>query len=101
MLYPDIPRPDAPVIYTGVYPILRACQGRRSIYNTIKRKTNITKHVYGSFISVRKLSVFDRFKWEKMQRDNNTKNVNMKKCKRNSEAHEHKITLDRLRFFKN
>ena len=29
-----IPRPDAPVIYTGAFPILTARPGRRSIYNT-------------------------------------------------------------------
>ena len=32
--YPDIPRPDAPVIYTGAFPILTAWPGRRSIYNS-------------------------------------------------------------------
>ena len=32
-LYPDIPRPDAPVIYTGAFPILTAWPGRRSISN--------------------------------------------------------------------
>ena len=31
---PDIPRPDAPVIYTGAFPILTARPGRRSICNT-------------------------------------------------------------------
>ena len=31
--YPDIPRPDAPVIYTGAFPILTAWQGRRSMCN--------------------------------------------------------------------
>ena len=30
----DIPRPDAPVIYTGAFPILTARPGRRSIYNS-------------------------------------------------------------------
>ena len=30
---PDIPRLDAPVIYTGAFPILTARPGRRSIYN--------------------------------------------------------------------
>ena len=30
----DIPRPDAPVIYTGAFPILTARSGRRSIYKT-------------------------------------------------------------------
>ena len=30
----DISRPDAPVIYTGAFPILTAQPGRRSIYNT-------------------------------------------------------------------
>ena len=29
----DIPRPDAPVIYTGAFPILTARPGLRSIYN--------------------------------------------------------------------
>ena len=29
----DIPRPDAPVIYVGAFPILIAREGRRSIYN--------------------------------------------------------------------
>ena len=29
-----IPRPDAPVIYIGAFPILTAQPGRRSIYNT-------------------------------------------------------------------
>ena len=33
-LYPDIPRPDAPVIYTCVFPILTAWPGRRSICNS-------------------------------------------------------------------
>ena len=31
---PIIPRPDAPVIYIGAFPILTARTGRRSIYNT-------------------------------------------------------------------
>ena len=31
----DIPRPDAPVIYTDAFPILTAQPGRRSIYNTL------------------------------------------------------------------
>ena len=31
----DIPRPDAPVIYIGAFPILTARPGRRSIYNII------------------------------------------------------------------
>ena len=30
----DIPRPDAPVIYIGEFPILTARAGHRSIYNT-------------------------------------------------------------------
>ncbi len=33
MLLPDIPQPDAPVIYTGAFHILTARPGRRSIYN--------------------------------------------------------------------
>ena len=32
-LYPDIPRLDAPVIFTGAFPILTAWLGWRSIYN--------------------------------------------------------------------
>ena len=32
-LYPDIPRPDAPIIYTGTFLILTAWPGRRSICN--------------------------------------------------------------------
>ena len=32
-LYSDIPRTDAPVIYTGAFPILTTRPGRRSIYN--------------------------------------------------------------------
>ena len=35
-LYFDIPRQDAPVIYTGAFPILTARPGRRSIYNNSK-----------------------------------------------------------------
>ena len=34
-LYSDIPRPDAPVIYTCAFPILTARPGRRSIYNKL------------------------------------------------------------------
>ena len=33
----DIPRPDAPVIYIGAFPILTAWLGRRSIYNSFKK----------------------------------------------------------------
>ena len=33
----DIPRPDAPVIYTGAFPILTARPGHRSIYNNRKK----------------------------------------------------------------
>ena len=32
----DIPRPDAPVIYIGAFPILTARLGRRSLYNTFR-----------------------------------------------------------------
>ena len=32
----DIPRPDAPVIYTGAFPIMTAGLGRRSICNTLQ-----------------------------------------------------------------
>ena len=34
-LYSAIPRPDAPVIYTGAFPILTDRPGRRPIYNTL------------------------------------------------------------------
>ena len=34
-LYSDIPWADAPVIYTGAFPILTARPGHRSIYNTL------------------------------------------------------------------
>ena len=45
--YPDIPRPDAPVIYTGAFPILTAWPGRRSIYNTyISCLYNLIFYVY-------------------------------------------------------
>ena len=37
---PDIPRPDAPVSYTGAFPILTAWLGRRSIYNSISHCAN-------------------------------------------------------------
>ena len=37
-LYSDIPRPDAPVIYTGAFPILTARPGQRSIYNNCTTK---------------------------------------------------------------
>ena len=37
----DIPRPDAPVIYKGAFPILTAPPGRKSIYNTYR----ICKHI--------------------------------------------------------
>ena len=36
-LYSDIPWADAPVIYTGEFPILTAWPGRRSIYNIWKQ----------------------------------------------------------------
>ena len=35
-LYSAIPRPDAPVIYIGAFPILTARPGRRSIYKTCR-----------------------------------------------------------------
>ena len=39
----DIPRPDAPVIYIGAFPILTARPGLRSIYNKgINPKGNMT-----------------------------------------------------------
>ena len=37
----DIPRPDAPVIYIGAFPILTAQPGRRSIYNINKVPKNL------------------------------------------------------------
>ena len=43
-LYPDIPRPDAPVIYISAFPILTAWTGRRSICNSWqKNDTGNTK----------------------------------------------------------
>ena len=49
--YPDIPWPDAPVIYTGAFPILTAWPGRRSIYNSILiwNKNNYIKVVQNCF----------------------------------------------------
>ena len=38
---PDIPRPDAPVIYTGAFPILTAWPGRRSI----SKKSRVTRRL--------------------------------------------------------
>ena len=43
-LYSDIPRPDAPVIYTGVFPILTAWVSRRSICNITTQKKNRFKY---------------------------------------------------------
>ena len=43
-LYSDIPRPDAPVIYTGTFPILIAWLGRRSIYNTFLNIFSVSEH---------------------------------------------------------
>ena len=42
-----IPRPDAPVIYTGAFPILTARLGRRSIYNNTNAMLirNVTFHI--------------------------------------------------------
>ena len=51
-LYSDIPRPDAPVIYTGAFPILTARPGRRSIYN--KSTTDIKKIIDKSFTDIKK-----------------------------------------------
>ena len=39
-LYSAIPRPDAPVIYIGAFPILIARPGRRSIYNISSHSTS-------------------------------------------------------------
>ena len=36
----DIPRPDAPVIYIGAFPILTVRPGRRSIYNILSRRVS-------------------------------------------------------------
>ena len=43
----DIPRPDAPVIYIGTYPILTVRPGRRSIYNnrTARKKITLKKQL--------------------------------------------------------
>ena len=47
--YPDIPRPDAPVIYTGAFPILTAWPGRRSIYN-IHTQLNVNYSISNNLI---------------------------------------------------
>ena len=47
LYYPDIPRPDAPVIYTGAFPILTARQGRRSICNKGKYNGRIYQFKWG------------------------------------------------------
>ena len=47
----DIPRPDAPIIYTGAFPILTARPGRGSIYNSLEElEMNYTKRckIYSS-----------------------------------------------------
>ena len=41
--YPDIPRLDAPLIYTAAFPILTACPGRRSICNTFPKVNVIAR----------------------------------------------------------
>ena len=46
----DIPRPDAPVIYTGAFPILTARPGRWSIYNIWMKNNRI--HNFPNNISV-------------------------------------------------
>ena len=38
-LYSDIPRADAPVIYTGAFPIFTARAGRRSICNICNERS--------------------------------------------------------------
>ena len=45
-----IPRPDAPAIYTGAFPILTARPGRRSIYNNCRTVKSISKTT-GSYIN--------------------------------------------------
>ena len=45
-LYPDIPRPDAPVIYTGAFSILTAWLGRRSVCNTMLLNSTKPNHIY-------------------------------------------------------
>ena len=55
----DIPRPDAPVIYIGAFPILKARPGRRSIYNSYwknhcsKSLENICLRLLRAFILAR------------------------------------------------
>ena len=58
-LYPDIPRPDAPVIYTGGFPILTAWLGRRSIYN------NTTINWAFTFRSINVFGVIAQFEFVK------------------------------------
>ena len=57
-LYTAIPRPDAPVIYTGAFPILTAPPGRRSIYNMLRDRTLLISVL---FITLNNLIV--RFKF--------------------------------------
>ena len=40
-LYPDIPRPDAPVIYTDAFPILTACPGSICYISIHKYKVSL------------------------------------------------------------
>ena len=78
-LYPDIPRPDVPVIYTGVFPILTAWLGRRSIYNNtslnsffnyflpcvfnflISRSYDLDRSLYWKFIAFQDGTLHDTF----------------------------------------
>ena len=57
-----IPRPDAPVIYIGVFPILTARLGRRSIYNTSSLGNFILEIVFVIWIRSRNLLQFFIFR---------------------------------------
>ena len=57
-LYSAKLRPDAPVIYTSIFPILTARPGRRSIYNTIST-TQYRAFLAKSRIEFKFLSYFD------------------------------------------
>ena len=62
-----IPRPDAPIIYTGAFPILTARPGRRSMYNT-------TSLVWWTFVWERStdvvsspsltIRIYEKWQWE-------------------------------------
>ena len=55
----DIPRPGAPVIYIGAFPILTARPGRRSIYNKWSLDyTSLDKNISGYVLMVTGLYIF-------------------------------------------